>query len=229
MFLLPKWCADTFWIVEQATDLKDALFLFLESWPTDYRNITVGKRRLSGLHSLQTPPTVKTAFLSLTSFLAHFLMHDWVVRYVRVWAIKFIWSSFSPLAASPHRLWASVETADFLSRVEPEAHSAQQSVCFLLWTCMSVFYQSRLDDVLMCFVGDWCLSLLFIKKLIYYEWICFRKWIIATATKNLSNSSNKLLTNVTRMWWKLEPHGWKLRTLVVLEIPLLLRSVWRSL
>lgn len=80
---------------------------------------------------------------------------------------------FSPLAVSPHRLRASVETADFLSRVEPEAHSGRQSVCFLLWRCMTVFCLSRLDDALMCLVGDWWLSLLFIKELCLNLFILF--------------------------------------------------------
>lgn len=50
------------------TEVKEVLFLFLESWPTGDRNITAGKRCCSGVHSLQAPPTVKTAFLYLDFF-----------------------------------------------------------------------------------------------------------------------------------------------------------------
>lgn len=122
--LLSMWRADTF--CEQAAELNDVVFLILECWPTHCRNITVGKHWWCRLRSLQTPPTVKRASLTLTSFLTHFLM-PWLGGALRQGSshkaqMKRISlerpQCFSPLAASPRGyepLWKLLTSCPGLS------------------------------------------------------------------------------------------------------------------
>lgn len=48
-----------------------------------------------------------------------------------------------------------------------------------------MFYLSRLDDALMCLVGDWCLSLLFIKELCLNLFLSFFFFFVKDAVCNI--------------------------------------------